>query len=86
VIVHDRDAPAGQRPVDSELVVNQEIQEVAGRRRTVVLVPDFEVVSGVNTRGRSRKPHRAYRRYSENGKVPEPLQRVVEKVLRAARS
>ena len=51
-----------------------------------MLTPDFEVVSGVNTKGRTRKPHRAYRRYSGNGKVPEPLQVAVEKVLRAARS
>jgi predicted ATPase len=86
VIVHDRDAPAGHRPVDSELVVNRQILDVAGRRRTVVLVPDFEVVSGVNTRGRSRKPHRAYRRYTGNGDVPEPLRKAVEKVLQSARA
>jgi predicted ATPase len=86
VIVHDRDAPAGHRPVDSELVVNRQILDVAGRRRTVVLVPDFEVVSGVNTRGRSRKPHRAYRRYTGNGDVPEPLRKAVEKVVQSARA
>jgi predicted ATP-dependent endonuclease of OLD family len=86
VIVHDRDAEAGHRPVESERVVNRQIQEVAGRRRTVVLVPDFEVISGVNTRGRSRKPHRAYRRYTGDGKVPEPLKVAVDKVLREARS
>jgi predicted ATPase len=86
VIVHDRDAPAGHRPVDSELIVNRQIQDVAGRRRTVVLVPDFEVVSGVNTRGRTRKPHRAYRRYTGNGDVPEPLRKAVEKVLQSARA
>ena len=39
VVVHDRDAPKGQRPVESERVVNRQIQDVAGRRRTVVLVP-----------------------------------------------
>jgi predicted ATPase len=87
VIVHDRDAPAGSRPVESELIVNRQIQDVAGRRRTVVLVPDFEAVSGVNARGRSRKPHRAYRRYTgNNGDVPEPLKQAVDKVLRAART
>src|SRR5947209_6156123 len=87
VVVHDRDAPAGSRPLESERVVNRQIQEVAGRRRTVVLVPDFETISGVNTRGRSRKPHRAYRRYTgNNGDVPEPLKQAVDKVVRAARS
>ena len=86
VVVHDRDAPAGQRPVESERAVNRQIQEVAGRRRTVVLVPDFEAISGVNARGRSRKPHRAYRRYTRNGEVPEQLMLAVEKVVRAART
>ena len=85
VVVHDRDAPEGSRPIESERVINRQIQEVAGRRRTVVLVPDFEAVSGVNA-GRSRKPRNAYRRYFANGDVPEPLKVAVEKVLRAART
>ena len=85
VVVHDRDAPEGSRPIESERVINRQIQEVAGRRRTVVLVPDFEAVSGVNA-GRSRKPRNAYRRYFANGDVPEPLKVAVEKVLRAARA
>jgi predicted ATP-dependent endonuclease of OLD family len=84
VVVHDRDAQKGLRPIDSERVVNQQIVEVAGRRRTVVLTPDFEAVSGVSAR--SRKPRTAYRRYTANGDVPAPLRSAVEKVLRAARS
>jgi predicted ATP-dependent endonuclease of OLD family len=86
VIVHDRDAPEGKRPVESERVMNRQIQDVAGRRRTVVLVPDFEAVSGVAARGRGRKPRKAYRRYFDDGNVPEPLRLAVEKVLAAARS
>jgi hypothetical protein len=86
VVVHDRDAQKGQRPVESERVVNQQILEVAGRRRTVVLTPDFEAVSGVSARGRGRKPRKAYRHYSTNGEVPAALRTVVEKVLREARS
>jgi hypothetical protein len=85
VVVHDRDAPMGQRPVESERVVNQQIRDVAGRGRTIVLAPDFEAVSGVSARGRSRKPRKAYRRYNTNGNVPEPLRIAVEKVLSAAR-
>jgi predicted ATPase len=84
VVVHDRDAPGGQRPVESERVTNAQIREVAGRGRTVVLVPDFEVVSGVNARGRGRKPRNAWRRYSGNGEVPAPLRQAVEKLRRAA--
>src|SRR5438270_1838461 len=86
VVVHDRDAPAGQRPIDSERTVNRQIQEVAGRSRTIVLVPDFEAVSGLNGRARARKPRAAYRHFHGNGDVPEPLRRAVEKVLRAARA
>ena len=86
VVVHDRDAPKGQRPVESERVVNQQIRDVAGKRRTVLLTPDFEAVSGVSSRGRGRKPRKAYRHYSGNGSVPEPLRLAVEKVVRAARS
>jgi predicted ATP-dependent endonuclease of OLD family len=86
VVVHDRDAPRGQRPVESERVVNQQIRDVAGKGRTVLLTPDFEAVSGVSARGRGRKPRKAYRHYSGNGSVPEPLRVAVEKVVRAARS
>jgi len=85
VVVHDRDAPKGERPVESERVVNQQILEEAGRRRTVVLTPDFEAVSGVSARGRARKPRRAYRHYTGNGSVPEQLRVAVEKVVKAAR-
>jgi hypothetical protein len=86
VIVHDRDAPKGERPIESERVVNKQIQDEAGRRRTIVLVPDFEAVSGVSTRGRGRKPRKAYRHYTGNGDVPDALRLAVEKVLKAARA
>jgi predicted ATP-dependent endonuclease of OLD family len=87
VIVHDRDAPAGERPVESERVVNRQIQAVAGKRRTVVLTPDFEAVAGMRASGRGRKPRKAVRRFAgSNGDVPQPLRTAVEKVLRAART
>jgi predicted ATP-dependent endonuclease of OLD family len=86
VIVHDRDAPKGKRPVESERVVNQQIQDVAGRRRTVVMTPDFEAVAGISGRGRGRKPRKAYRRFSDtNGGVPPELRLAVEKTLRLTR-
>jgi predicted ATP-dependent endonuclease of OLD family len=84
VVVHDRDAPKGERPLESERVVNRQIREVAGSRRTVVLTPDFEAVSGVKT-SRS-KPRKLWSRYRGTGEVPEPLKLAVEKVVRAARS
>jgi predicted ATP-dependent endonuclease of OLD family len=87
VVVHDRDAPQGRRPVESERIVNRQIREVAGKRRTVVLTPDFEAVVGMKTRGRGRKPRKAVMRFSgNNGELPQPLRTAVEKVLRAART
>ena len=86
VVVHDRDAPRGQRPVESERVVNRQIREVAGSRRTVVLTPDFETVSGFKPSGRGRKPQKAWRQFQGNGDVPPELRVAVEKVVRAARS
>jgi predicted ATPase len=86
VVVHDRDAPRGARPVESERVVNRQIREVAGSRRTVVLTPDFESVSGLRASTRGRKPHKAWQRYRGNGEVPEPLRVAVEKVLKVAQT
>lgn len=83
VVLHDRDAPAGREPVESEQLLNATIAEVAGSR-AVVLVPDFEGVSGVRTR--AKKPRRAWRRYHRGrGDIPEPLQEAVERVVAAAR-
>ena len=84
VIVHDRDAPRGVPPVESERVVNRQIREVAGSRRTVVLTPDFETVSGLKAGTRGRKPQKAWLRYRGNGAVPPQLRAVVEKVLKVA--
>jgi hypothetical protein len=86
VVVHDRDAPRGQRPVESERIVNRQIREVAGSRRTVVLTPDFESVSGLRASNRGRKPQKAWQRYHGNGEVPEALRAVVEKVLKVGGS
>jgi len=88
VLVHDRDAERGERPIESERIVNEQIVEIAGSDRTVVLTPDFEAVSGMDGRGRGRKPHKAYRWYTGNGNadVPGPLREAVEKILRATPS
>jgi endonuclease V-like protein UPF0215 family len=86
VVVHDRDAPRGVSPVESERIVNRQIREVAGSRRTVVLTPDFETVSGLRASTRGRKPQKAWQRYRGNGEVPEPLRVAVQKVLKVAQS
>lgn len=86
VVVHDRDAPLGEEPLESERIVNANIEEAAGPERTVLLVPDFEGVAGV--RSRTRKPARAWARFRERNPdgVPEPLAEAVHRVVAAARS
>jgi hypothetical protein len=86
VVVHDRDAARGDRPVESERVINRQIREVAGSRRTIVLTPDFETVAGYKPGGRGRKPQKAWKKFHGNGDVPPELRVAVEKVVRAARS
>ncbi len=84
VVLHDRDAPRGQQPKEAEQVANEAILRVAGRRRTIMLVPDFEGVAGL--RARRGKPEAAWRRFqSGNADLPEPLRRAVERVVAAAR-
>jgi predicted ATP-dependent endonuclease of OLD family len=84
VVVHDRDAPKGQQPIDAEQAANEAILRVAGRRRTVTLVPDFEGVAGLH--GRRGKPAAAWRRFSSpSAQVPEPFRQAVERVVSAAR-
>jgi predicted ATP-dependent endonuclease of OLD family len=85
VVVHDRDAARGQQPTEAEQIANDAIVRVAGRKRTVMLVPDFEGVTGV--RARRGKPAAAFRRFQngEDGDVPGPLRQAVERVVAAAR-
>ena len=71
VVVHDRDAPRGEQPNESERVTNSAIAQVAGRGRVVQLVPDFESVIGLSQNRRARKPERAYRRFSSGRPLPQ---------------
>lgn len=85
VAVHDRDAPSGAQPIDSERALNDLIPDVVGARHTIVLEPDFEAVSGL--RGRSHKPERAWRRFTAAApaEMPEPLVRAAELAVNLAR-
>jgi predicted ATPase len=85
VVVHDSDLRPDRPPLDAELQLNALIRRRAGARRTVVLEPDFEGVTGF--RGRSRKPERAWKRLADLGRdqLPEPLVRAVELALAVAR-
>lgn len=84
VIVHDRDAPRGAEPAEAERIANDTIAQIAGRRRTITLVPDFEAVAGV--RARRGKPEAAWKRFqSGNGELPAPLRQAVERVVAEAR-
>jgi predicted ATP-dependent endonuclease of OLD family len=82
VIVHDRDAKRGEQPNESEQATNASLVQIAGRSRTVTLVPDFEGVMGLNSR--NRKPRKAYARLRDGRPLPKPLVDAVERVVVAA--
>ena len=84
IVVHDRDAPRGTEPADAERIANDTIIRVAGKGRSIMLVPDFEGVTGLKVR--RGKPAAAYRRFQDgNGDVPGPLRQAVERVVASAR-
>jgi hypothetical protein len=85
VIVHDRDAPPGKKPIQAERAVNAAIAAIARAEQTIVLEPDFEAVAGL--RGHSHKPEHAWRSFAGIGRVavPPPLANAVERVLALAR-
>ena len=85
VIVHDRDAPPGKKPIQAERAVNAAIAAIARAEQTIVLEPDFEAVAGL--RGHSHKPEHAWRSVAGIGRVavPPPLADAVERVLALAR-
>jgi predicted ATP-dependent endonuclease of OLD family len=84
VIVHDHDAPRGETPAAAERIANEAIVRTAGKRRSIMLVPDFEGVTGLKVR--RGKPAAAYKRFNAgNGDVPGPLRQAVERVVAAAR-
>jgi hypothetical protein len=86
VAVHDRDAAPGRRPSQAQRTVNEEIAELAGSQRTVVLAPDFEAVTGL--RGHRHKPTHAWQHFSdiERSRVPRALVDAVEKAVTLARA
>jgi len=84
VVLHDRDAPRGEQPAEAERIANETIERIAGRKRTITLVPDFEGVTGL--RARRGKPAAAFKRFQNgDGEVPGPLRQAVERVVAAAR-
>jgi predicted ATPase len=83
VLVHDRDAPRGELPNDAEHATNTALVKIAGRGRTITLVPDFEGVMGLNSR--NRKPRKAYARLRDGRPLPKPFVDAVERVVGMAR-
>jgi hypothetical protein len=87
VVVHDSDVRPGRQgePLEAELRLNALIRSQAGARRTVVLEPDFEGVTGFRTR--HHKPERAWRRlgHAHPDQLPAPLVRAVRLALATAR-
>jgi predicted ATP-dependent endonuclease of OLD family len=84
IVVYDRDAPRGEQPAEAERIANETILRVAGKRRSIRLIPDFEGVTGLKVR--RGKPAAALKRFKGgNGEVPGPLREAVERVVAAAR-
>jgi predicted ATP-dependent endonuclease of OLD family len=81
VVVHDSDLRPDREPLEAEQKLNALIRRLAGARRTVVLEPDFEGVTGF--RGRRKKPERAWAHLASAGveELPEPLVRAVKLAL-----
>jgi hypothetical protein len=84
VIIHDRDAPPGRRPIQAEQQLNDLIGTIAGPNR-IELAPDFEGIAGL--RGRRRKPARAWRSFMtmSAAEVPPTLAKAVERAVALAR-
>ena len=85
VVVHDSDRRSGREPLESEVRLNALIRRRAGARRTIVLEPDFEGVTGF--RGKAHKPARAWTRlaHAREDELPAPLVRAVKLALASAR-
>lgn len=83
VLVHDRDAPRGEMPNEAERLLNETLLELAGRTRTVTLVPDFEGVMGLNSK--NRKPRKVYAQLRDGRPLPKPVVGAVQRVIAAAR-
>jgi predicted ATPase len=83
VAVHDRDAPEGEEPIESEGILNEMIAEIAGEN-LVELAPDFEGVAGL--RGHVHKPHRAWRSFADLAadEVPPLLAEIVNQAEQLA--
>lgn len=86
IVLHDRDAPAGKKPIQAERRLNRLIGEIAGRDRRVEMVPDFEGIAGL--RGRRHKPARAWHAFAtlKRNQLPAPLTDVVERAVAMARA
>jgi predicted ATP-dependent endonuclease of OLD family len=85
LVVYDRDAEPGRRPIASERAVNQAIARVAGRKRTNELARDFEAVAQLH--GHRHKPERALHWFAlaEADDVPKQLAEVVTRTVALAR-
>jgi hypothetical protein len=84
VVVHDSDLHPGREPSPAEPKLNALIRRRAGARRTIVLEPDFEGVTGFRTK--VHKPEHAWRRLANArpDELPEPLVRAVRLALESA--
>jgi predicted ATP-dependent endonuclease of OLD family len=85
VVVHDRDARPGRKPIQAERAVNAAIAGIVPPENRIVLTPDFEAVAGL--RAHSHKPEHAWRRFAgiDRAEVPPALRAAVERAIAVAR-
>ena len=86
LVVHDRDAEPGRRPIASERAVNEAIARVAGPGRIIELARDFEAVAQLH--GHRHKPDRARQWFAladSADDVPERLAAAVTRTVALAR-
>jgi predicted ATP-dependent endonuclease of OLD family len=86
LVVHDRDAAPGRRPIASERAVNEAIRRVAGPNRTIELAPDFEAIARLH--GHRHKPERARAWFAlaeSPSDVPDQLAAAVTRIVALAR-
>jgi hypothetical protein len=86
IVLHDTDRRPSGRLVAAERALNALIADSAGKKRVVVLDPDFEAVAGLA--GHSHKPERGWREFASrpSADMPHALVHAAELAISLARS
>jgi hypothetical protein len=83
VVLHDRDSPIDVSPSIENGLLNDAIEEAAGRGNVVQMAPDFESVSGLPSHVR-HKPSRAWQRFAgmaDAAELPPPIADAIARLM-----